>query len=227
MITYFKDIAIIENDLISGWIKQHGRLDFDNNSLPQLLKYLNHGDVVIDAGSYIGDTTLAFAKAVGTEGSVWSYEPNPIAFQAQQHNMKNYPQVKSYNLALSYCGDKNNYIIDYNTENVGASFLTKKEKGSSFSTCIDSIPLIRLNFIKIDAEGFEVNILEGGKETIEKFKPIIVLEINKGALARNSHTPQMIFDFLDKMNYFYRNIYVKEPMAGEQYDIIAFHKSKQ
>lgn len=227
MITYFNDIAIIENDLISGWIKEHGRLDFDNNSNPQILKYIKEGDVVIDAGGYIGDTSCAFAKAVGRHGLVKVFEPNPVAFECLKHNMKNFTQVQVYNNALSYVGDKNNYIIDYNDKNVGASYIRQKEKGSKFSIAIDSINLSKLDFIKIDCEGFEVNILNGASETIEKFKPIIVLEINRGALERNGHTPQMIFEFLDKMNYFYRNIYVNEAMKGDQYDIIAFHKSKQ
>lgn len=219
--------AILENDLISGWCEDQGRIDHDQSALPQILKYINEGDVVIDGGAYLADWTVALAKKVGQSGIVYAIEPNPIALEALKFNVKDLPQVRVYDRALSYCGDKNNYIIDYNTENVGASFLVKKEKGTNFSMCIDSLPLVRLNLLKADIEGMELHMLNGASETIEKFKPIIVMEINRGALERNGHTPQMIFEFLDKMNYFYRNIYVNEAMKGDQYDIIAFHKSKQ
>lgn len=222
-----KEIAVLSNDLISGWIKEHGELAHDQNSLPQILKYIKDGDVVIDGGAFLADHTVAYANAVGISGKVYAFEPNPVALQALKFNVKDLPQVKVFDNALSYCGDKNNYIIEYVSENVGASFLKQKEKGNKFSICIDSLPLERLNLLKADIEGMEYHMLNGATETIEKFKPIIVLEINRGALERNGHTPQMIFEFLDKMNYFYRNIYVNEAMKGDQYDIIAFHKSKQ
>lgn len=227
MITYFKDIAIIENDLISSWIKEHGRLDFDANTNPQILKYIKEGDCVIDAGSYIGDSTLAYANAVGGSGLVYAFEPNPIALQALKHNMRNLPQVILSDLALSFCGDKNTYVINYNDKNVGASFLTQKDKGSNFTTCIDNLGLHRLDLIKMDCEGYEYHILTGAIETIFQHKPIIVLEINVGALAKLGHTPEMIFGLLDEMHYFYRNIYEEQPMTGEQYDIIAFPKNKK
>lgn len=222
-----KEIAILKNDLISGWVKEHGELAHDKNSLPQILRYIKEGDIVIDAGAFIADHTVAYAKAVGETGQVWAFEPNPIALDALRFNTKDFPQIKVSDLALSFCGDKGKYSINYNDTNVGASFLSQKEKGTMFTTCVDHLGLDRLDLMKLDCEGFELNILRGAIETIFQHKPIIVLEINKGALEKLGHTPQMIFGLLDEMHYFYRNIYEEQEMGGEQYDIIAFPKNKK
>lgn len=217
--------AVLETDnFISRWAVESKRLDHDQSSLSQILKYVKEGDTVIDAGGYIGDTGIAYARSVGEKGCVLIFEPNPKAYEVLKYNTKELPQVKCFPHALSFTGDKNKYVIDYNIENVGASYLKRNEKGENFSISVDSMNLKELHLLKADIEGHELHMLNGAKETIERLRPIIVLEINRGALVRNSHTPEMIFEFLDKMNYFYRNIYEREQMRGDQYDIIAFPK---
>ena len=76
----------------------------------------------------------------------------------------------------------------------------------------------------MDCEGFEYFVLEGAYETIKKFRPIIVMEINHGALERQGVNFDFIKRFLDKQEYDYRNIYEKQDMVGPQFDIICFPK---
>lgn len=225
MIITSQGFAVLENDqFISKWARESGRLDHDQSALTEILYYVKPGDTVIDVGGYIGDHAIAYARNVGSTGRVIVFEPNPIAFEVLKYNTQHLPQVEISDLALSFMGDKNNYVLDYNDENVGASYLKQRPKGTDFTTCIDALKLDRCNLIKFDIEGMEVNALRGAEETIKRCEPALVIEINRGALERNGHTPKMIFDFLNEMNYFYRNIYSGQKMEGEQFDIIAFKK---
>jgi len=61
--------------------------------------------------------------------------------------------------------------------------------------------LHRLDFIKADIEGWEVNMLQGGMESIQAFRPVIMIEINEAALARANARPQEIFDLLLPLGY--------------------------
>jgi FkbM family methyltransferase len=210
-------IAIIEDDThISKWVKESGRLDHDQSMVPLALHHIKQGGIVIDAGAYIGDHTIAYAKAVGLDGLVFAFEPNPKAFECLEYNMRNYPNTTCFKQGLgskteskgitNYSG---NYGINHITEGVGISM-----------TSIDELGMFGVDFIKIDVEGYELEILKGAKETIKKFKPVLLIEINRGTLKREGVKENDIFSFLDELGYAYKNIYEGHPLMGEQYDII-------
>jgi hypothetical protein len=59
--------AVLENDQwISRWAEEEGRLDHDQNMLPLILKHIYRGDTVVDVGAFIGDHTIAYSEKVGT-----------------------------------------------------------------------------------------------------------------------------------------------------------------
>jgi hypothetical protein len=60
---------------------------------------------------------------------------------------------------------------------------------------IDSLSLERLDFMKIDVEGMEEDVLEGAKDAISKFKPIMIIEIIKS-------NKDNLLSFLEPMGYF-------------------------
>ena len=60
---------------------------------------------------------------------------------------------------------------------------------------IDSLSLARLDFMKIDVEGMEEDVLEGAKYAISKFKPIMIIEIIKS-------NKDNLLSFLEPMGYF-------------------------
>jgi hypothetical protein len=93
-------------------------------------------------------------------------------------------------------------------------------------TTIDSLTLPKLDFIKLDVEGDELNVLIGGYNTITKFKPKMFIEINEHTLKRKGLTSLDLFNWLDKNGYVYTNVYPNEKMKGDQYDIIAIHNEK-
>lgn len=212
-----KGIAVIEGDThISKWVVDSGRLDHDQSMVPLAVQYIKPGAVVVDAGAYIGDHTIAYARAVGLEGFVFAFEPNPVAFECLEYNMKPFSNVTCFKQGLGsktetkgitqYDG---NYGINHITEGYGTSI-----------TSIDELELFGLDFLKIDVEGYEMEILKGAYETIKKFKPVMLIEINVCTLEREGKTEKDVFKFLDNLGYKYKNVYEGQALSGDQYDII-------
>jgi FkbM family methyltransferase len=210
-------IAVIDGDThISKWVEESGRLDHDQYALPIILKHIKDGDYVVDAGAFIGDHTIAYLNAVRSAGGrVYAFEPNPSAFECLTVNCKD-----------AYCfrsglGDKEEFISIKQSENVGASHLTNDESGSISVVTLDSYNLDRLDFFKIDVEGYEMKALKGAEQTISKYKPKMWIEINRGALEKQNTKPEDIFSFLISRGY---NIAAYPELIGDQYDILCTAK---
>ena len=209
--------AIISDDThIGKWVKQNKRLDFDQNTLPFILKYIKKGDVIIDAGANIGAYSYAFLNKT-EDGLVVSFEPNQDAFECLSYNLQFYKNSVVFNCAL---GDKSGKVSIVKDKNAGATHCVFDPVGDINMRTIDSYNLQKVDFIKIDVEGFESFVLTGAIKTIQKFKPTMLIEINRGALEKNGMTSENIFSFLYMMGYSCKNIYPNEIMGGEQYDII-------
>lgn len=217
-IEYYNDIALIKEDThISKWVKESGRLDHDQNSLPIIMREIKIGSVVFDVGAMIGDHTIAYAN----KAHVVAFEPNPIAFECLVHNMKN-KGVTCHNLALS--DTKKRIDIVYPNDNVGMAYSVADNDGMILCTTIDDYVRdygIVPDLCKFDCEGEEFKILLGGSETIKKHHPKLVLEVNEGALERAGTSRKELFDLLDSYGYIYRDLYNK-PLSSLsiQFDII-------
>ncbi len=215
-------IAVVEGDLcISKWVEECGELCHDKNSVPLILHHIKEGDTVIDAGSNIGSHTLAYAQKVGKKGSVLAFEPNKKNFDCLEYNLKDYDNTEVFNWGLSdeACKIKMNDV----PTNAGMSYAEKAKKGIKCVT-IDSLELERLDFCKIDTEGMEYKILKGAEQTIRKYRPVMVIEINNFALNRNGTSDNDIYIYLIELGYEYRNIYPGGPLHAEQLDILCIPK---
>lgn len=211
-----KAIAILSNDShISRWIEETGELSHDKNLLPLLNPYINRGDTVVDVGAFCGDHTQYYVDRVGGEGTVYAFEPNLPAFNCLEFNMTNYLNVKLFNKGLS---DKKHLISIAQSDNVGASHAVEGDDVECIA--LDSLKLKACHFIKMDCEGMELKALKGAQRTINKHRPFMLLEINRGALERQGTSADAVFEWLSDNRYFYRNIYAEQGLNDAQLDII-------
>jgi FkbM family methyltransferase len=217
----YKGIAILaEDNCICKWIKESGRLDHDQNLLPRVLPHIPVGGTVIDAGGFVGDHTIAYAKQVGKEGNVFAFEPNPEAFKCLDYNLSKFQNTKCFNAGLSET--ISNVSLEVVPDNVGMTYM--KEGGEMQTLTIDSIQFERLDFIKIDVEGYELGVLKGGEKAIRKFRPKMLIEINDYTLERAGITRVHIYSYLDSIGYSYENIYPEQSIDEYQMDIICLPK---
>jgi FkbM family methyltransferase len=212
------NIAVIEgDDYISRWVEESGRLDHDQSMLPLILKHIIPGSTVLDVGAFIGDHTIAYARKVGQTGRVIAFEPSPEAFKCLKHNLKDFPQVDLRKECLS--DESGTVSLSHVETNAGMTYAQKK-KGRTKAITLDSLELERVDFIKIDAEGFEHNILKGAEETIRKFKPVMVIEIVNDYLLKNHTSNNDVYIWLMEMGYDYRNIYPGKHLYEAQLDLL-------
>ncbi len=151
-------------------------------------RYLPEGSVVFDAGANIGAHTLAFASAIGMRGIVFAIEPQRVLYQMLNGSLAlcGARNVVARNVALGR--EDGGYaripMLDYAApQNFGGLDLRAVPADAPCENIpirsIDSFGLPRLEFLKIDCEGMELDILHGAKETITKCRPVISAEADR------------------------------------------------
>jgi FkbM family methyltransferase len=138
--------------------------------------------VVLDVGANVGAHSVNFAS---TADHLHAFEPHPQTYNnlcanLLLHQRKN---VTSHQMALgSYNGDT--FIEDFNTEEKHFSMGAYVGKGGIKvpMRTIDSFNLSPINFIKIDTEGHEYEVLAGANFTLQRESPIVFVEIHVNEL---------------------------------------------
>lgn len=207
--------AVIKRDThIKEWVIENKKLDFDNNALPAY-EHLFKGGTLLNVGANIGCYAFPF---IDKAEKIICFEPNPEAFFCLKYNIGKYKNVELFNLALS--NKEMNCDVICENNNIGMAYINENPKGSSTAITIDSLNLKQLSFIIMDCEGFELDVLIGGANTIKRFTPTMVIEINEHTLKRKGIKPKDIFKWLDVFGYSYKNIYEGQDLTGDQFDII-------
>lgn len=216
-----ENFAVIRRDTHMGkWVTEHKRLDFDQNQLPRYTKYFKEGDVLVNVGANIGCYAKAF---VDKASKIICFEPHEEAFTCLKYNLEKYSNVELYNVALSH-GSHMYHVLDGHANNIGASVIESSVDSQKYTMTLDELDFDKLNFILMDCEGSEYNVLLGARNTIDKFKPIIVTEVNDHHLQRFGSSRDQLFLLLDEMGYTYRNIFEGQSLDGVQFDMVCFPK---
>lgn len=224
---------VIEADShFSRWIADTGRLDHDTHLPPLACLNMPTGGVVIDAGALYGDHSIAYAKKVGRGGLVICVEANPVAFECLSKNAEKFEgDVLLINACLGQeHGGSAKHCIQEGNLNVGMATCEidpKYTKGVIIPTIsIDGLvkdaSLTRLDFIKIDCEGFEYNILRGARGALKLMKPKMLIEINSYALSQQGATDHDIYDLLLEMHYSWQICQPECTGSSPQFDILCW-----
>lgn len=216
-----ENFAVIRRDThIGKWATEHKRLDFDQCQLSRYIKYFKEGDVLVNVGANIGCYAKAF---VDKASKIICFEPHEEAFMCLKYNLEKYSNVELYNAALSHDSHMYN-VLDGYANNIGASVIESSVDSQKYTMTLDELDFDKLNFILMDCEGSEYNVLLGARNTIDKFKPIIVTEVNDRHLQIFGSSRDQLFLLLDEMGYTYRNIFKGQSLDEVQFDMICFPK---
>lgn len=129
-------------------------------------------DVVVQAGGNCGLYPRLFAKYFKT---VYTFEPDPLNFHCLVNNCQ-LDNVVKINGALG-ADNEMVRVIRTSPGNVGMHTVTAADGERLVPQfTIDQLNLPACDFIQLDVEGFEANILRGALKTIEKYKPGISCE---------------------------------------------------
>lgn len=140
---------------------------------------VKEGDFVVDAGANIGYYTILLSKAVGPYGRVYAFEPGKEYFDLLERNIKenDCKNVVLINKALS---DREGIIKFYiNEKDKASSSILDKMKESVKEvtvdgTTLDNEVLEKINFMKMDIEGAELNALIGGSKLLQSCEKMVI-----------------------------------------------------
>lgn len=194
---------------VDAMILEHNVWEKESVEIVQML--VKPGDTVLDVGANFGYYSIMCSKLVGAAGKVISSEPTAYFGDRLKHHIsKN--NITNIRLLPFGFSDQTNTLeikIDPSTATMHMPeqdvFLkTEQIKLVTFDSYVQENGLEKLDFIKIDVDGHEPKFLEGAKETIMKFKPDILLEINPLNYYLAGVT---IWDFYDQIKEYGYNIY--------------------
>lgn len=208
-----------EDTHIGKWVQDSGRLDHDQWLLPQLERYIPVGGTVIDVGAYIGDHTIWYSERVGELGKVLAMEPNPDIFQVLVENCKLF---KHKNVMVICAGLAHRYLnVTRVTKdaNLGATYFLGDASAPFMFADLDDQWKEKVDFIKMDIEGWEFYALVGAMTLIDRYHPVMLIEMNETAMARTKSSYSMIFEFLRLHDYSYRSLQ-ECTLVEPQYDLI-------
>jgi FkbM family methyltransferase len=197
-------VAIVKNDnALSNMIRAAGRLDIARDEILPMGKYIPRGSTVLDIGACLGSHAATYSELVGPNGSVHCFEPHDVAFDGLLYNMIAHQctNVSCHRIAL---GDSNTKGSTLRNDNLGASRVVYNVHGDFDIMRLDDLTAVdmsKLSFIKIDAEGCEPDILDGGFSTIMKYRPVLLMEVNDVQLNARATNRQEIFKRLTAMGY--------------------------
>lgn len=131
---------------------------------------IKSGFCVYDIGANMGLYSIQFSNIVGSSGKVFSFEPSIINFKKLSNNVNNISNIININNAVGK--EVSKLFISQGIDEIGAtSKLSESNNGvgnwvdvTTIDELIKKLPIP--NAIKIDVEGFEINVLEGARKTL-------------------------------------------------------------
>ena len=222
-------ISVLREDThLSKWVAQHHTLAVAEGEIALFKQYIPKGGTVVDAGASLGDHAISYARLVGEGGSVFVFEPNPHAFAALTNNMMPFPWVTVLPVGLADGTGTAALVLE---PNAGASHISITPTAGPEDvpvrvTMLDQYigAFKRLDLIHLDMEGFETRAIKGAEETIKKFKPAIVLEVNLGCLARYGLTEADVYKALDAIGYTFKELQAGWTPGMPQRDVLCLPK---
>ena len=162
----------------------------------ELRRYLSPGDVAIDIGAHVGDSTLPLALAVGRSGCVLALEPNPYVFGVLEQNAALNPD-RTRIIPLPFAATPEDGELEFEYSDAGfcnggmhegisrwrhAHAFRLKVQGRNLETFLERehpALLPRLRFIKTDAEGYDHSILVSLSRLLAERRPYVRAEVFK------------------------------------------------
>lgn len=175
---------------------------FEPEVVQAITAHIRPGWVVADIGANVGAHTLRIARQVGPQGHVFAFEPTSFAFRKLVRNvgLNPFANVVPLQLALDEA-DRGPIRIDFR-----ASWRWNGELRSE-PTVVDAVrfdswfaenEIGALHAIKLDVDGHEFAVLAGARETLARFRPLLVMEAGDYHFADSSRNP---FTLLTSLGY--------------------------
>jgi FkbM family methyltransferase len=172
--------------------------------------FIEDESIAIDIGANIGYYSLV-ASAENPAGKIYSFEPYSLKFEELNANIRlnKLQNIIPVHAAVSDHGGKARIYIS-GKDNEGESGLLSPENYEGIMEEVKVVTLDewsernhieKIGFIKMDIEGAEYLALEGMKQILLKWKPVVFIEIEPVLLAKYGKRGEDIFDFMEQLGF--------------------------
>lgn len=176
-------------------------------SLSVLETFLEPGSIVVDVGANIGLFSIAAAKIVGPSGRVTAFEPGDRPREVLMANLERHRVADRVDVRPEAVGGSGGRAVFRDYENTLVSGFGPAPAGYSPGRLISErdVDVVGLSdvvpgpvdLLKIDVEGFEIDVMTGARELIRRSPRLVVLmEVNPTSLAAVGRSPHELFDVL-------------------------------
>ena len=183
-----------DNQIVQ-WRKE-GSPYMQDRCLNRFLKHCDNKNIqfktVLDIGAWCGTWSLAMQRYAE---NIFCYEPNKTHFACLEKNLAPFSNVSLYNCAI---GNEEGFV-KLTEETATQNTRVIQEKGDTKICTIDSLNLDNVDLIKIDVEGFEMEVLKGATETIKNVQ-YIMIELNNNTKRYGSSNLE-IEKYLPKLGF--------------------------
>lgn len=173
----------------------------------KIIENIKKGETVLDIGANIGHHSIIMSKCVEKNGKVISFEPIPRIIKQFKESIEinDIKNIEVKEFGLSNKEENIKFYIDKNNAGHSSAIQDNKintEEINIHTKTLDSLNLNTFSFVKIDVEGYEWNVIEGGMNTFLKYRPIILMEWSPIFYRLNDETHSIkILNFFLENNY--------------------------
>ena len=235
------DFAIKQNITKNFTFRMHAKFAFSNfkewgnkhnNFFDLYVKKAKKIKCFLDVGSHIGIVTLPIAKVMQKTGKVYSFEPSRknlffLRFHLKINNVKNVKIIDK--VVSSKINSKCSFYESEDTTGMN-SIIPLEKKKITHHTQLESISLdyfclqneIIPDFIKVDIEGSEIELLKGSIKIMKKYKPIFFLSYHPYHIKKLGYKDDDFFKIIDKLSYkiYDQNLAKPTEMENSEYLIV-------
>ncbi|MEB3189647.1 MAG: FkbM family methyltransferase [Snowella sp.] len=201
---------------------------YEPETIKALQSLVKSGDIVLDIGANIGAITLPLANLVGVAGQVIVFEPTAWAYGKLEKNLSLnsnlIDRIKAEQIMLLDEGKEPPSLIYSSWSLVneedelthpthkGRLMTTDGVRGISLDRYIEENSVEKIDLIKLDVDGYELDVIKGASKTLSRYSPRIILELAPHVQEEKEQLEDLLFE-LKSANYRLEDLTSRKPIA--------------
>lgn len=195
---------------IHDFVSHYLYFGFKDISHEKLMSLVKPGYTVLDVGTNYGTTILQFANLITKTGRAYGFEPDPVNFATCEDNLA---QNDASNVSVENIGlgrERGEVSLVVNTEsNRGGNRIGIPSTGQEWHKVkiwrldewADKNGIKKVDLVKIDVEGYEMEVLAGATQLLKRFAPVLFIELDNNNLGQQGSSAKELLEFLEDHRY--------------------------
>lgn len=198
--------------------------DYESENIAFLKQHVKSGDVIFDIGAHLGLMSVISSQLSGPSGKVYAFEPSASTFGLLNKVLalnSGQATVIAEQMAVSNAVGNIRFYLSSDLGSNSNSLVEKhhlnRDAVEVACTTIDAYAkkqgIVLIHLLKIDAEGSELQVLQGAKEVLLNQRPKVILAIHPRLIRNNANEPKEIYELINSLNY---SIHYKNKVLDEK-----------